>query len=65
MPRRSSAAGEMLLPEASSLSSPSQKKSDKTEKGKGKQAKTPSRGKVFRPERLVSKLDSAIDFVTG
>jgi hypothetical protein len=59
MPRRSSAAGEMLFTEASSLSSPSQKKSDKTEKGKGKQAKSPSRGKVFRPERLVSKLDSA------
>ena len=57
LPRRSSAGGEMLLPEASSPS-PSQKRSDKTEKGKGKgkqQPKSPSsRVKVFRPERLVS-----------
>jgi hypothetical protein len=54
--------GEMLLPEASSSSSPSpsRKRSDKAEKGKGKQQpKRPSRGKVFRSERLVSKLDSA------
>ena len=59
LPRRSSTAGgEMLLPEASSPP-PSQKRSDKSEKGKGKQRKNPSRGKVFRPERLVSKLDSA------
>jgi hypothetical protein len=58
LPRRSSAVGEMLLPEASSPS-PSQKRSDKTEKGKGKQPKSPSsRGKVFRSERLVSKLDT-------
>ena len=58
LPRRSSAGGEMLLPEASSPPSPSQKRSDKTEKGKGKQRKSSSRGKVFRPERLVSKLES-------
>jgi hypothetical protein len=59
LPRRSSAGGEMLLPEASSPPSPSQKRSDnKTEKGKGKQRKSPSRGKVFRPERLVSKLET-------
>ena len=64
LPRRTSAGGEMLLPEASSPS-PSQKRCDKTEKGKGKQPKSPYRGKVFRPERLVSKLDSALDFVTG
>ena len=58
LPRRSSTAGgEMLLPEASSPP-PSQKRSDKSEKGKGKQRKNSSRGKVFRPERLVSKLDS-------
>ena len=68
-PRRSSVAGETtLLPEASP---PSRKRRDKTEKekekgkGKGKQSKSPTRGKVFRPERLVSKLDSALDFVTG
>ena len=65
LPRRSSVGGEMLLPEASSPS-PSQKRGDRSEKGKGKQPKSPSsRGKVFRPERLVSKLDSALDFVTG
>ena len=58
LPRRSSAGGEMLLPEASSPPSPSQKRSDKTEKGKGKQRKNLSRGKVFRPERLVSKLET-------
>jgi hypothetical protein len=57
LPRRAS-AGEVFLPEASSPSSPSQKRSDKTEKGKGKQRKSSSRGKVFRPERLVSKLES-------
>ena len=67
-PRRSSVAGETtLLPETSP---PSRKRRDKAEKkekgkGKGKQAKSPTRGKVFRPERLVSKLDSALDFVTG
>lgn len=58
LPRRSSAVGEMILSEASPPS-PSQKRSDKTEKekGKGKQPKSPSyRGKVFRPaDRLVSK----------
>lgn len=59
LPRRSSVGGETLLPETGS---PSRKRSDK---GKGKQAKSPSRGKVFRPERLVSKIDSALDFVTG
>ena len=66
LPRRSSAGGEMLLPETSSPS-PSQRRGDRSEKGKGKQPKSPSssRGKVFRPERLVSKLDSALDFVTG
>jgi hypothetical protein len=58
LPRRSSAVGEMLLPEASSPPSPSQKRNDKTEKGKGKRRKSPSRGKVFRPERLVSKLET-------
>jgi len=56
------------LPEASSSSS-SQKRGDKAEKEKGKgkrkQVKNPSRGKVFTPERLVSKLDSALDFVSG
>ena len=62
LPRRSSVAGETQLPE---VGSPSRKRSDKAEKGKGKQAKSPSRGKVFRPERLVSKIDSALDFVTG
>jgi hypothetical protein len=58
LPRRSSVGGEMLLPEASSSSSPSpsRKRSDKAEKGKGKQQpKRPSRGKVFRSERLVCK----------
>jgi hypothetical protein len=54
LPRRSSVGGETLLPETSS---PSRKRSDE---GKGKQAKSPSRGKVFRPERLVSKIDSAL-----
>lgn len=57
LPRRSSEVGAMLLPEASS-SSALQKRGEKTEKGKGKekQSKSPSsRGKVFRPDRLVSK----------
>jgi hypothetical protein len=57
LPRRSSEVGAVLLPEASSPS-PSQKRSEKTEKGKGKgkQPKSPSsHGKVFRPDRLVSK----------
>lgn len=62
LPRRSSVAGETLLPEAGS---PSRKRYDKAVKGKGKQSKNSSRGKVFRPERLVSKIDSALDFVTG
>ncbi|KAF8500373.1 hypothetical protein F5888DRAFT_1380061 [Russula emetica] len=71
LPRRSSAAGEMLLPAEASSPSPSRRRSDKTEKGKGKgkgkqpKSSSSSRGKVFRPERLVSKLDSALDFVTG
>ncbi|KAI9507885.1 hypothetical protein F5148DRAFT_48508 [Russula earlei] len=50
-PRRSSASGEMLRSEANPA-------------GKGK-AKSSSRGKAFSPERLVSKLDSALDFVSG
>ena len=54
LPRRTSAVGDMLLPESSSPSPSSQKRSDKTEKekGKGKQPKSPSsRGKVFRPSK--------------
>ncbi|KAH9953794.1 hypothetical protein BC827DRAFT_1246303 [Russula dissimulans] len=54
MPRRSSTTDEMSRPDASSSG-----------KGKGKQVKTPTRGKTFSPERLVSKLDSALDFVSS
>lgn len=50
-----------ILPSRSS----SRKGSDK-KAGKGKRFKGgSSRGKAFSPERLVSKLDSALDFVTG
>jgi len=35
------------------------------EKGKGKQVKSSTRGKAFSPERLVGKLDSALDFVSS
>ena len=56
LPRRSSVVDEMLFPEEASSPSPSHKRSDKAEKGKGKQPKSPSsRGKVFRSDRLVSK----------
>jgi hypothetical protein len=71
LPRRPSASGEMLNEEAGSSS---QKRGDKVGKGKGrdkgkdkdkdKEAKSPRR-MAFSPERLVSKLDSALDFVTG
>ncbi|KAI0000668.1 hypothetical protein BJV74DRAFT_128505 [Russula compacta] len=61
-PRRLSSAGEALSPETSP---PSRKQGDKVGKGKSKQVKSPPRGKTFSPERLVSKLDSAFDFVTG
>jgi len=56
IPRRSSTTGEMLRPEAG----PSGK-----EKGKGKQVKSSTRGKAFSHERLVGKLDSALDFVSS
>jgi len=66
LPHRSSMGGEVQLSDASS---PSQKRGDKAgkgkRKGKVKQTKSPTRGKTFSPERLVSKLDSALDFVTG
>jgi len=64
LPRQSSMSGDALVSEASS---PSQKRGDKAGKGKGKakEAKSPTRVKAFSPERLVSKLDSALDFVTG
>ncbi len=57
LPRRGSTGCELL--DASSSSS-SQKRGDKAEKekGKGKQAKGSSRGKVFRSERLVSKIQN-------
>jgi hypothetical protein len=65
LPRRSSMGIEAMHPDGSS---PSQKRSDQARKGKGK-AKQTRRGapiaKTFSPERLVSKLDSALDFVTG
>jgi hypothetical protein len=70
LPHRPSVGGdgggsgsEMLVSEASS---PSQKR-DKSGKGKGKikQTKSPTRGMTFSPEKLVSKLDSALEFVTG
>ena len=63
LPHRSSMGGEVPLSDASVSS----QKRDKAGKGKGKvkQTKSPTRGKTFSPERLVSKLDSALDFVTG
>ncbi|KAI0305223.1 hypothetical protein B0F90DRAFT_1702629 [Multifurca ochricompacta] len=57
LPRRLSAATETLRPDGVSTSG------DKA--GKGKRLKSPSRGRTFSPERLVDKLDSALDFMTG
>lgn len=69
LPRRSSMAGEMLHPDTSAPLSPKRYDNSKAGKGKGKgkakERKSPSRGKTFSPERLVSKLDLALDFVTG
>ena len=62
-------AGEMLHPDTSAPLSPKRYDNSKAGKGKGKgkakERKSPSRGKTFSPERLVSKLDLALDFVTG
>jgi hypothetical protein len=55
-------SGETLLPEASPSS---RKRSDKKGKGKEKETKSASRGKVFRSERLEGNFDSSLDFVTG
>jgi hypothetical protein len=63
--RRSSVGGEMLSSDGSPSSS--QKRGDKVGKGKGKakQTKSATGRKAFSPERLVSTLDSALEFVTG
>jgi len=67
--RRPSIAGETLHPDTSASGPLSPKRSDHSKAGKGKgkakETKGPSRGKPFSPERLVSKLDLALDFVTG
>ena len=65
--RRSSMAGETLRPDTSAPLSPKRYDNSKAGKGKGKakEGKSPSRAKTFSPERLVSKLDLALDFVTG
>jgi hypothetical protein len=71
LPRRLSVAGEALHPDTSVSGggplSPKRYDNSKAGKGKGKakETKGPSRGKPFSPERLVSKLDLALDFVTG
>ena len=72
--RRSSMAGETSHPDATTSGPLSPKRHDHSKPGKGgkgkgkgkaKETKSPPRGKPFSPERLVSKLDLALDFVTG
>ena len=70
--RRSSMADETPHPDATTSGPLSPKRHEHSKAGKGgkgkgkaKETKSPSRGKPFSPERLVSKLDLALDFVTG
>ena len=67
LPHRPSMGSDMLHPDTSAPLSPKRYDNSKAGKGKGKakEGKSPSRGKTFSPERLVSKLDLALDFVTG
>jgi hypothetical protein len=69
-------AGETLHPDTTTSGPLSPKRHDHSKAGKGgkgkgkgkgkaKETKSPPRGKPFSPERLVSKLDLALDFVTG
>jgi hypothetical protein len=70
--RRSSMAGETSHSDTTTSGPLSPKRHDHSKAGKGgkgkgkaKETKSPPRGKPFSPERLVSKLDLALDFVTG